>query len=91
MTASDWLLPRSLNVMDVPQLLALLSMPCVAEGYFGSPRAIGLAADTLAHNLAKAGEGRGEVWVGCVADRPTTVLAYAAVVDGRLAYLVHPE
>lgn len=71
-------------------LLAMLSMRSVAEGYFGTAGSLMLAKDTLTRNLAEADDGRAEVWVACAAHQPMTPLAYAAMVDGRLAYLVHP-
>ena len=81
---------RAGTAEDLPRLIALLSMPSVAAGYFGAPGTVTLASDTLARNLARAGQGGGEVWVGCASAQPASILAYAALIDGTLAYLVDP-
>lgn len=90
MPYSAALVQRRSTVLDLPQLMAMLSLPSVAEGYFGTAGSLTLAKDTLTRNLAETDDGRAEVWVGCAVHQPMTLLAYAAVVDGRLAYLVHP-
>ncbi|MCZ8074189.1 MAG: GNAT family N-acetyltransferase [Paucibacter sp.] len=91
MTGSASLVLRPSTAQDLPPLAALLTLPLVAAGYFGTPGSTTLVMDTLTRNLAEAATGRGEVWVACANHRPAALLAYAAVVDNRLAYFVHPR
>ncbi|MEJ7807875.1 MAG: GNAT family N-acetyltransferase [Telluria sp.] len=87
----DCLVARKSTLLDLPDLMALLSVPSVAAGYLGATGTVKRARDTLTRNLAEANAGRGQVWAGCAAGHPETIIAYAALVDRDLAYLVHPS
>jgi RimJ/RimL family protein N-acetyltransferase len=81
---------RPASERDLPALATLLAMPEIATAYFGAVASLDMAYARLQHNQAEAGQGRGEAWVTCAQGQPSDVLAYAAIIGGRLAYFVHP-
>lgn len=80
---------RPVRADDLPALRAMLALPQVASGYFGSQaRDVDIAA-ALQWNADLADAGLGHALLG-TCPNSGTVVAYAKICDGQLGYAVAP-